>query len=163
MLPFVIFATDYNMHNLSLNFNNIPFGASTSPSSFRVTRHPATPTQLVTFTATDNIGKTSACQFSIRLLDHQPPTFQDCPPDMRVYSASRTALLRWPAPQPKDNVGVATVRPPWKTSGELFSVGKYTIEYVALDWDGNNGSCSFDIDVVSKSESWDFFVWNIKL
>ena len=73
---------------------------------------------------------------------------------MTVYSATKTAMIKWAEPVAVDNVGVSAISGPLRSSDNLFTPGKYTISYTAMDWDGNNATCHFDIDVIAKGRNY---------
>ncbi|XP_022088734.1 LOW QUALITY PROTEIN: uncharacterized protein LOC110978223 [Acanthaster planci] len=105
----------------------------------------------VTCTAThpDNSTVTDSCTFTINIVDNESPTFSTaCPTEISTATdnGSSTANVTWPAVVARDNVGVvsltSTHSPPFE-----FPVGNTTVEYIALDADGNNVTCSFIVSV----------------
>ena len=94
ILPFQLFAVDYNHRNLSLS-TNFPFYSTISPSPIHIVhRYPKSPTQHLVYQATDDIGKTTTCSFSVELRDMDPPSFKNCPPNM-VSLTSLKQQLWW--------------------------------------------------------------------
>ncbi|XP_041472918.1 hyalin isoform X10 [Lytechinus variegatus] len=108
-------------------------------------------TTIVTYTATDTLGNTGECSFSINVIagtDGTRPTFINCPSNMEVsvpFGSSGTTVT-WTEPTALDNSGSATVVAS-QTSGTFFSVGATNVVYTATDPSGNFETCSFVVTV----------------
>ncbi|XP_063960800.1 mucin-17-like [Lytechinus pictus] len=108
-------------------------------------------TTIVTYTATDTLGNTGVCSFSINVIagtDSTRPTFINCPSaiEASVPFGSTGTTVTWTEPIALDNSGSATVVAS-QTSGTFFSVGATTVVYTATDPSGNFETCSFVVTV----------------
>ena len=104
---------------------------------------------VVTYTATDAAGNTSTCSFTVVVQDDMPPQFSACS-DIKVSSGgSCQANVTWVAPVASD-CGAITVTSS-HNSGDIFPVGTTQVTYTAIDSDGHNSTCSFNVVVEDKT------------
>lgn len=101
----------------------------------------------VSITATDINGNSTVCNFTITVVDREPPII-DCPSDIVVkVPAGRCEMpVRFPAPVVRDGSDVVSidVSPP---SGSIFPVGLTRVNVTAIDRAGNVARCSFNVRV----------------
>lgn len=123
-----------------------------NPNSLNGATFP-TGTTVVTWTATDAAGNTSACDISVTVQDRTAPSFLNCASGV-VYTVSLfpddcEGGVIWPIPVAMDNCGSATVtQTSGPAPGTLLGVGTYIITYTATDSHSNSDSCSFTINVI---------------
>ena len=109
-------------------------------------------TTTVTYTASDKVGNTSKCTFTVNvsnpcLNDTQAPTLSACPAAQTLTSSNgATATATWTAPTATDNCTLAGVTSNY-TSGSAFNIGTTNVVYTASDVSGNTATCSFPITV----------------
>jgi hypothetical protein len=116
-------------------------------------------------TATDLLGNTSTCSFSIGMIDTIPPVIV-CPPDTTVSApegmCSEKIYLR--SPQIGDNCDIATVN--WWLTGATtgastgsginiladyeFAVGYTQVNYIIRDLSGNTATCQYMVRVTDN-------------
>ena len=106
---------------------------------------------LVVYTASDAAGNTVNCEFTIEVIDNQPPIIFGLPDDIVVNNdpGQCSAIVNYVAPQGFDNCGVmgfVTTHP----SGSEFPVGTTTVSYTASDAAGNITVESFTITIVDN-------------
>ncbi|XP_077868937.1 adhesion G-protein coupled receptor D1-like [Saccoglossus kowalevskii] len=96
----------------------------------------------------------ASCEFTIEVLDDQPPIIS-CPPDQTVDSIlSYGTQVTWPDISATDNsqsVSVFSSHSP----GDFFTPGKHPVVYNASDPSGNMAECTFMIYVIEESTSFD--------
>lgn len=109
-------------------------------------------TTTVTYTASDKVGNTSKCTFTVNvtnpcLNDTQAPTLSACPAGQTITSSNgATATATWTAPTATDNCTLAGVTSNY-ASGSAFNIGTTNVVYTASDVSGNTATCSFPITV----------------
>lgn len=105
-------------------------------------------TTTVQYVATDPAGNTDTCRFTITVTDDEDPVFSTCPTDIAVDAAagSCTAAISWSNPTVTDNCSISTLNGT-HASGDDFSVGNTTVEFVATDPSGNTDTCRFIVTV----------------
>ncbi|XP_022101847.1 hyalin-like [Acanthaster planci] len=117
-------------------------------------------TTRVTCSASDAAGKNGSCQFSIEVVDSEPPNVT-CPDTvtMKTSTGRADAAVTWtPLPTSTDNVDLLTSSDIECVSSEgfavvsrgLYGVGNTTVTCSATDAARNIGSCQFTIQVVDK-------------
>ncbi|PWU18993.1 MAG: hypothetical protein C5B50_07540, partial [Verrucomicrobia bacterium] len=104
-------------------------------------------TTVVRCSAQDAAGNLAVTNFSVTVLDRQPPTIV-CPGDMTVTNAhdAWTSMVTF-NPSAQDNcsgVGAVVCTPP---SGTALAPGRYTVNCWVADAAGNSSSCSFHVSV----------------
>ena len=105
-------------------------------------------TTTVTYGATDGNQNSSACSFTITVLDDQAPTLDACPADITAQPSGTNceATVSWTAPTFSDNCGLLSVTESMASPATL-TAGTYTVDYVATDSSNNVTTCSFVIFV----------------
>jgi large repetitive protein len=110
-------------------------------------------TTLVTYTATDSVGNTANCSFTVMVAnpcatDTIKPVFSSCPSNITLTTNGNCTAAQWIVPRATDNCGTvstfSTAQP-----GRCFGVGLATVTYRATDLKGNVGICSFTVNVSS--------------
>ncbi|HLP11508.1 MAG TPA: HYR domain-containing protein [Flavobacteriales bacterium] len=104
----------------------------------------------VTYTATDAVGNTNTCSFTITVVDNQLPVIVSCPSPIVTTTSTGlcSKVVAWTAPTVTDNCSGATiVQTAGAPSGSAFPKGVSTIIYTATDAAGNSTTCSFTITV----------------
>ncbi len=108
-------------------------------------------TTTVNCSASDTLGNTSSCSFTVTVNDNQGPVVA-CPSPISVTesspgSGSATATFSVTANDICDGARTVTCTPP---SGSSFSLGTTTVNCSASDTAGNSGSCSFTVTVTQS-------------
>src|SRR5262249_51566102 len=108
-------------------------------------------TTTVTSTATDVNGNTSACRFTVTVVDDQKPVIV-CPAVRTVKAAeglcTSNVVFNVTA---TDDCGVANIVTV-PTSGSAFPVGATIVTSTATDVNGNTATCSFTVTVVDDQK-----------
>ena len=105
-------------------------------------------TTLVTYTATDAAGNTSACSFNVTVQDNTNPVITGCPSNITVSAnASCQATVNWTVPTVTDNCGGTLTLTATKNPGTIFNLGTTIVTYTAADAAGNTSTCSFNVIV----------------
>ena len=107
----------------------------------------------ISYEATDNIGQTAFCSFTVTVTDTEDPVISDCPIDIQISAAAGTCegIATWTVPTVVDNCESesATSLIGSHSSGSIFTVGQNVIvTYTAMDAAGNDAICFFSIDVI---------------
>src|SRR5581483_7899297 len=105
-------------------------------------------TTIVTYTATDAGGLTTAASFTVTVRDTTAPTFSNIPADMATEATGPSgAVVSWTAPTARDLVDPGPTVTSDHNPGETFPLGTTTVTYTARDAAGNEGTASFTITV----------------
>jgi len=110
-------------------------------------------TTVVEFTAEDAAGNTQTCAFNVTVEDNENPIIT-CPADINeiIPGGNCSSVVTYPAPAISDNCPGSTVTVvSGPASGDVLSVGDYTVELEATDAAGNTATCSFNINVAETS------------
>ncbi len=103
-----------------------------------------------TFVATDSIGNTATCSFTVTVNDVEDPVIS-CAASNQVVDNDLGicgAVVTYPTPTATDNcAGVTVALVSGFPSGSTFPVGVTTTTYVATDSSGNTDTCTFTITV----------------
>jgi hypothetical protein len=107
-------------------------------------------TTTVTCTATDGVGNTNSCAFTVTVNDEEPPQIV-CPPDMVVDATDEAGAVVSFSVTAADACSTLTVAcvPP---SGSTFPVGTTSVTCTATDAAGNTNGCGFNVTVNSPNE-----------
>jgi len=104
-------------------------------------------TTTVTQTATDGVGNTATCFFTVTVNDTQPPTIT-CPADQSATATSPSGVVvTYPAPTVSDNCPAVTPPVCTPASGSNFPLGTTPVQCTATDAAGNTATCSFNVTV----------------
>ncbi len=84
--------------------------------------------------------------------DNENPILESCPANKTSYNdpGQSTALIVWQDPSATDNSGdspTVVCNPP---SGTNFTIGSTNVTCTALDGYGNQGNCSFYVDIIGE-------------
>lgn len=104
----------------------------------------------ITYTATDAAGHTAVCEFTVSVVDDQPPMIEGCPSNITQSTDPGlcTAVVSWREPTVSDNVpGAIIIQTGGLPPGSAFPVGTSVITYLAEDLSGNTATCSFNVTV----------------
>jgi uncharacterized repeat protein (TIGR01451 family) len=95
--------------------------------------------------ATDSLGFSSACNFTVTIVDTTPPTIS-CPTNFVVVATNSAGAVVNYTTNASDTCGLASFicSPP---SGSLFPIGITTVTCTAKDAATNVSSCSFNVTV----------------
>lgn len=107
--------------------------------------------QTVTYVATDASGNTDSCSFTIEIQDVTPPMFTNCPQDTIVVPLAEgecEAVATWDDILVEDNCGIDTLIASHEP-GDTFFLGLTTVQYIAIDINGNSDTCSFAVVIGS--------------
>jgi hypothetical protein len=99
----------------------------------------------VTATATDGVGNTATCSFTVTVNDTQPPSIT-CPANVTAVTpnGASSVIITYPAPVAADNCpGVTVACSP--ASGSSVPLGTTTVTCTATDTSGNTATCSFTV------------------
>ncbi|XP_071804899.1 uncharacterized protein [Asterias amurensis] len=104
---------------------------------------------MVMYVATDSIGQTASCDFSVTVTDNEKPVIQNCPADItRVTTAGSMVAVSWNPPSSSDNSGEYSMTVNDNhVSGDTFAIGVYNVIYTAMDPSGNAETCVFVITI----------------
>ncbi len=111
----------------------------------------------VTWTATDAVGNTDTCSFTVTVTDNQAPVIS-CPADQTVDndtdSCSYTVVgSGWDATLTDNCPGGTITNDLTNTStldGAVFAIGNITVTWTATDAVGNTDTCSFTVTVTDN-------------
>jgi hypothetical protein len=103
----------------------------------------------VTCSATDAMGNTGNCMFTVTVNDNQPPMLGPCPANITTNTdpGMCTAVVMFPPPMATDNcpmLGPVMCTP---ASGSMFPKGTTTVTCSVADMAGNMSSCTFTVTV----------------
>ena len=101
-----------------------------------------------TFVATDELGNTATCSFTVTVIDNEVPVISGCPSNV-VTSANLASCDKevfWTAPQASDNCSIQSLISNY-SSGYAFPLGTTTVVYTATDVGGNTATCTFTVMV----------------
>ncbi len=96
----------------------------------------------VVYTATNAIGNTATCAFSVTVQDAEPPVV-DCPGDTTILQDQLP--FAYPVPGATDNCGLAGVELIDGIGGGIFPLGTTVEVWQAVDSAGNATTCSFAV------------------
>ncbi|MFN8396251.1 MAG: HYR domain-containing protein [Bacteroidia bacterium] len=105
-----------------------------------------------TFRATDAVGNTATCSFTVTVTDNELPTIT-CPANGSVNATlgSCSAAFTYTAPVGSDNcAGSTTTQTAGLASGATFPAGVTTNTFRVTDASGNSATCSFTVTVVDN-------------
>lgn len=103
----------------------------------------------VEYEATDSLGNSSSCSFTIDIEDNEAPAIT-CPGDTIVYAGASSGYVQFvfDLPEAVDNYGVFSVaRTSGLSSGSDFGIGKTELHFEAEDSAGNSSTCSYEVEV----------------
>ena len=109
-------------------------------------------TTTITYRATDAVGRTTDCSFTITVVDNQNPGIS-CPANQTVNAANGqcTAIVTYTTPTASDNCpGVTVTRIAGHASGGTFGLGTTTVTHRATDASGRTADCSFTVTVIDN-------------
>jgi gliding motility-associated-like protein len=102
-------------------------------------------TTTVTYTAKDEAGNTSVCQFSVIVEDRTSPEI-NCPDDIHLSTFDTRGMnVSWNAVEVNECDLLTSSSS--HVSGELFPIGTTEVSYTATDKSGNVTNCSFQVNV----------------
>ncbi|XP_033636709.1 uncharacterized protein LOC117297670 [Asterias rubens] len=122
-------------------------GDVNSGSTFDIGSH------VVIYNATDSSNNINYCNFTIQIIDNEPPVFDSCP-DLHFFTSvgQPTAYVTYTVPTATDNSGgnVTVNCPSVMFDGEYLPIGLHDVACIAIDQDspdGLNSICMFNITV----------------
>ncbi|XP_071945866.1 uncharacterized protein [Antedon mediterranea] len=103
---------------------------------------------LVTYTAEDSYGNTEICNFTVNLIDDEPPTF-NCPASFNVNTSmnANSTNVTWQYPTFMDNSYEMVAVTESHTIPTVFEIGVHEVTYSFEDIYSNEDSCSFNISI----------------
>ena len=104
----------------------------------------------IVYRATDGVGNTSSCSFTVTVVDNQAPVIT-CPANVTANTAPGlcTAVVTYGSISATDNCPAPTITlVSGLSSGSTFPLGINTVVYRATDGVGNSSTCSFTVTVV---------------
>ena len=110
-------------------------------------------TTVVIYTAEDDAGNISTCQFNVVVQDNADPEIQNCPSADVIASAdgSCEAIVNWTAPTASDNCSLASFTSS-HLPGDVFPLGTTVVLYTATDGSGNIATCAFNVVVNDNTD-----------
>lgn len=147
--------TAYADHNCEYSLDDFTgmVNASDACGPVTLTQSPTIGTTLgegfhdITVTVEDQSGNTSDCIFQVEVQDTLPPMLS-CPSDF----VSCDTIVTFPMPSAIDgcspNVTISQVDGTGLSNGSDFDLGFHTLEFQAVDDNGNFMNCSFEIEVI---------------
>ncbi len=102
----------------------------------------------VNYTAIDPSGNVIQRSFGVTVEDHTPPIFTSCPGTFTVImldTATRTSVITWTEPIADDACSSVSLSSNYN-SGDTFNFGIILVEYTAIDANGNQSTCSFEVE-----------------
>jgi hypothetical protein len=111
-----------------------------------------TGTTTVTCMATDAVGNTGSCSFTVRVNDTEQPAIA-CPSNVTVPKTSGqcSAVVTYATPSVSDNCGGVGAPVCTPASGSSFGVGTTTVNCTVADAAGNQRTCSFTVTVTDTT------------
>lgn len=106
-------------------------------------------TTLISWKSTDGAGLTAVCNFTVTVVDNQPPVIA-CPANIARTTDPHlcSAGISYAAPVWSDNcVGASVERVSGGSSGTAFNKGVTVVAWKATDGAGLTASCSFTVTV----------------
>ena len=115
-------------------------------------------TSIIRYRATDGSNNQTECEFTITILDLEPPYLAPCPPSQTLCNTTDAcdAPANWQVPSASDNCPrhitianaiLATGATVSANPGMVFPVGVNAVSYINTDASGNTAGCFFDIVV----------------
>lgn len=108
----------------------------------------------VVYVASTASGPAATSQFFVNVVDKENPKI-NCPADIQVDAqpGAQTAMVSYTTPTATDNCQLADNKLiSGLSSGSAFPVGSTTVSYKATDKNGNSATCSFNVEVIEKSQ-----------
>lgn len=101
--------------------------------------------QVVTFTATDQMGNNSSCTFTLTVIESILPTITNCPNSI----ATCDPVVTFSEVTATDNCGVLVTQTDLSglSSGSTFPVGITPLQFTATDSAGNTAVCNFTVEI----------------
>jgi hypothetical protein len=103
-------------------------------------------TTLVTCTATDPLGNSASCTFTVTVVKDTSPPVIHCPPNLLLYTCTNGAYAYykvWATDGCDTNVSISCTPP----SGTFFPIGVTPVTCTATDDCGHISSCTFTVTV----------------
>jgi len=140
-VPMPVFGVDY-IDCTETTVTNSFTGTSNASGSYPVG------TTTVTWTFTDASGNSVSCTQDIVVIDNQNATLV-CPADVTVQTSPGMcdAVATWDLPVFTDNCPGGGITSSTANPGDSFPIGTTTVNYTAMDAQGNTVMCSFEVTV----------------
>jgi large repetitive protein len=108
-------------------------------------------TTIVTWTVLDAAGNSSTTTQEVTVTDEVAPAISNCPANITVTAseANCSANASWGAPVAVDNCSATVTETASHNSGDLFDFGTTLVTYEFEDANGNVGTCSFNVEVIT--------------
>jgi gliding motility-associated-like protein len=101
----------------------------------------------VTYTAVDDAGNTTTCNFTVTVTTNERPSVTGCPEDIIVHTFDEKVEVTWEAPQAIAVCGnLSTISS--ADPGAQFGSGITEVTYEFSDGTGNKSICKFNITVI---------------
>ena len=107
---------------------------------------------VITYTATDSLGNSSTCSFTLTVEDNVAPTLTNCPDTIFVNTDTDCiAVAFWDPPIATDACGASNLMiTQTHMSGDTFNIGSTQVTYTVEDQTGNTGTCTFLVIVTDN-------------
>ncbi|XP_071804379.1 uncharacterized protein [Asterias amurensis] len=106
----------------------------------------------VSYVAEDPSGNTNYCNFTITIIDIEPPTIHNCPGSLSAsiidVQMSKTRVY-WNEPNVTDNTNKFSLAPT-HMPGDFFDYGETDVKYIARDMSNNENHCNFKVTVYDR-------------
>lgn len=104
-----------------------------------------------TYVAIDDVKNKAKCNFTIRIADKTPPTFENCIENQTFYVISKNEeKVEWEEPFVHDNVDDKNITILKTLYHGPLSLGVHLVNYTAIDQSGYQNSCLINITVKEK-------------
>ncbi|XP_072033433.1 uncharacterized protein [Amphiura filiformis] len=107
--------------------------------------------RIIQYVATDSVGNSDYCIFTVTVRDAEPPKVKMCPQPKVISVSSIPVEATWIEPMFTDNIAVTKVSSDDKPGIKLYSWGRHTVTYRAQDAAGNQARCVVFMDVVDST------------
>ncbi|XP_033097160.1 mucin-12-like [Anneissia japonica] len=104
----------------------------------------------IMYKVVDETGNIGYCNFTILIIDAEPPIWSDCPVNITINAEQglATAHALWTEPSVTDNSDIIASQDQSHEPGEQFNFGETSVIYTASDGSGNVGNCSFIVEIL---------------
>ncbi len=101
------------------------------------------------FVTTDDAGNATLCAYDVLVVDNEAPVFSSCPGDILVEIAENTCEVSvdYLTPEAADNCSAVVSLLSGPVPGSTLTPGVYSVQWEAVDAQGNAALCSFTITV----------------
>ncbi|XP_038051960.1 uncharacterized protein LOC119724809 isoform X2 [Patiria miniata] len=110
---------------------------------------------VIIYTGIDEAGNMESCNFTVNVTGDVAPVFVTCPSNIVTNTTFNEAFATvvWAVPVAEDDVSTPIiVEVNGYNPGRQFSMGTWTVEYVATDSAQQTATCQFNITVIDRED-----------